>query len=157
MNISSRTINNFWKKVDKSGDCWEWTGSGNGNGYGKYNLKGKMFQAHRLAYILEKGPIPEGEGYHGTCVLHSCDNRLCVNPKHLSLGTQKENIEDSVNKGRHFNPSGERHGRAKLSWAKVAEIKELFGSMTQNKIAEMYGVHQSIVSGIKLGRIWRTT
>ena len=89
----------FWAKVDVRGDddCWEWTGCRKPSGYGQLNLgKGKpRGAAYRLSYEWAKGPIPEGQ-----VVMHSCDNPPCVNPAHLSVGTQRDNALDMVSKGR---------------------------------------------------------
>lgn len=81
----------FWSKVDKSGECWMWTSSRNAAGYGVYRNKA----AHRYAYILEHGYIPAG-----LVVRHICDNRACVRPSHLVIGTYKENSEDMIARGR---------------------------------------------------------
>ena len=93
----------FWKSVDKKGEneCWEWVGGTVTGGYGKFSVNRKYTRVHRFSYELHKGKIPKGEGYHGMCVCHSCDNPLCVNPKHLRLGTQKENIQEMFTKGRN--------------------------------------------------------
>ncbi len=81
----------FWMKVDKSAgpeDCWPWIGFRRPDGYGVVGRKGRFIKAHRMAWELTNGPIPEGAGYHGTCVMHRCDRPECVNPKHLELGSQ---------------------------------------------------------------------
>ena len=101
----------FWRQVARGepGDCWRWLG-GTRKGYGRFKLKGRMVTAHRHAYELEVGPIPDG-----LFVLHECDNPSCVNPRHLFLGTQLDNIRDRDKKGRHVACHGERHGEAKLT------------------------------------------
>ena len=99
----------FWPKVHRRGlkDCWEWKASVNSvHGYGQIGYQGSMLRAHRVAWMLVRGPIPKG-----LCVLHKCDNRKCVNPYHLWLGTLKDNTQDMMRKGR-CGLVGDRH------WAK---------------------------------------
>ena len=88
----------FWNKVDKTDDCWNWTASKNIQGYGYFRFDGKMRKAHRMAWLLVNGEIPDG-----MCVCHTCDNPGCVNPIHLWLGTNQDNMDDMNNKGRHYN------------------------------------------------------
>lgn len=94
----------FWPKVAKADDdsCWEWTAGKSKNGYGVIQEGGKgsaLLSAHRVSYELAKGPI--GAGLY---VLHSCDNRGCVNPNHLRAGTGQENIQEAYDKGRKVSP-----------------------------------------------------
>lgn len=92
----------FWKYVDKSGDCWIWTGARYPAGYGAFGPKGTgAMGAHRYSWMLAHGEIPDG-----LSVLHKCDVRCCVNPAHLFLGTQKDNIADMVAKGRRRGRTG---------------------------------------------------
>lgn len=105
----------FWSKVSK--DCWTWKASIKpGNGYGHFHHGGKDYNAHRLAWELTNGPIPEG--MH---VLHRCDVPHCVNPAHLFLGTHAENMEDMRRKHRHTY--GEKNKHAKLTEVQVREIR----------------------------------
>lgn len=150
----------FWKKVNKTTECWLWTAYKTDNGYG-YTWDGSRNQlAHRLCWKLTRGEIPDG-----LCVLHHCDVPACVNPDHLFLGTHLENMADRDAKGRqpkgdqngaHTRPDrlprGSKHGQAKLSEHQVLEIKAAQGR--QHEIAKRYGVSQTLVSAIRRGVKW---
>lgn len=142
----------FWEKVDRSGECWFWTGCINNSGYGQFSLDGWMQKAHRIAWILTNGPIPSGTGHHGTCVCHRCDNPLCVRPEHLFLGTHDDNMRDKKAKHRQGNQRGMANGRRKLSEDQVRDIRA--DPRTQQSIASDYGLGQSQVSRIKRGEHW---
>lgn len=96
----------FWSKVDKKNEdeCWNWIGAGRGNGYGAFKLNRKVIDAHRLSYELKNGVINNSKLY----VCHKCDNKSCVNPNHLFLGTHSDNMKDAYNKGRVIVPEGRR-------------------------------------------------
>ena len=100
--------------------CHVWTRGLNGNGYGAMKVNGKSVAAHRIAWTLANGPIPDG-----LCVLHKCDNRPCCNPDHLFLGTKRDNADDRDAKGRNINHTGERHGRSVAPDQVVAEAIEM--------------------------------
>lgn len=97
-------IERFWDKVDKTGDCWEWTGSRNASGYGQFNNKPfGTSAAHRISFLLSVGEI-----LPGNVICHRCDNPPCVNPDHLFQGTHADNMQDAINKGRLVGPFGDR-------------------------------------------------
>ena len=104
----SEIIVAFMKQVtvDEFTGCWMWS-SKNGllppHQYGLYTMNGKQYLAHRAAYEIFIGEIPDGEGYHGICACHKCDTPPCVNPDHLFLGTQQDNMDDMMKKGRRHN------------------------------------------------------
>jgi hypothetical protein len=109
-----------------------------------------MFKAHRIAWILSHGNI--SDGLH---VLHRCDNRKCVNPSHLFLGTNWDNIVDRMNKGRLSGVKGERNGKAKLRAVEVLEIRHRLASgQHQSVIASAYRVSQQCISTIATGVHW---
>lgn len=136
-------------RTNKKG-CHIWVGHVSKNGYGKINLSSKVHLAHRIAYSLYKGPIPKGK-----LVCHSCDNRRCVNPKHLFLGTHKDNSEDMVSKGRQVK--GEKNGRCLLTEKQVREIKKKYIPRKYSiyKLGKEYGISPQHVHYIVSGRYWR--
>jgi hypothetical protein len=101
--FSEKTMRSFWEKVDRKSDdeCWPWLASLARGGYGQFTTSRidgrKWHRAHRFSFEAHKGPISDGD-----VIMHSCDNPICVNPNHLSAGTQRENIADREAKGRGF-------------------------------------------------------
>jgi hypothetical protein len=138
----------FWRYVNRSGDCWLWTGATNGK-YGKIG-RGKNLGtvgAHRAAWEIHFGPIPEG-----IYVCHLCDVPLCVRPSHLTLGTPAANNMDKIAKGRANVPTGDKHWRGKLTSMQVQEIRALAESgLLQREIAARFGINRVTVSRIARG------
>lgn len=141
----------FWDKVDISGNCWEWTAGVWKGGYGEFWFGDRMVQAHRFAYSLIYGPIPEG-----MCVCHHCDNPGCVKPSHLFLGTQVENQRDSVAKGRGADHRGEKNGNSKLYENDVHEIRRLYSLGVKSALlSKMWRINQDHVTRLVSRKSWR--
>ena len=142
------------KYVDKTNTCWNWTRDVYNYGYGKLSIgRGKQTRAHRYVYIKQFGEIPEGMN-----VLHKCDNPRCVNPSHLFLGTQKDNVIDMMSRGRGGYKTffGENHANSKLTMEKASEIRDMYktGRYFQREIGERFGISQAVVSKIIMGTSW---
>ena len=122
--------------------CWEWSGALN-DGYGVTKINGKKVSVHRATYELFVGPIPDG--LH---CLHKCDNPCCCNPDHLFLGTNRDNVNDMLAKGRQHS---------KLTRDEVIAIKQIYkrGGTTKKKLAEMFGVTYYTVIDILDGTTWK--
>lgn len=132
---------------DKVSGCWEWMGAKNPTGYGFIRKFSNKVAAHRTAAELIIGRKTT------KWVLHKCDNPSCINPSHLFLGTVKDNVMDMVAKGRNVSVGGERHGTAKLKWSEVLKIRGM--KLGVVKTGEMFNVSKSLVSAIRLNRIWK--
>lgn len=140
--------------------CWGWIGIINPYGYGRmqyfYEKKAKYMSAHRLSYMISIGPIPDW-----LLVLHKCDNRACSNPKHLRLGTQKDNIDDMYAKGRQAPVSlrtkyGEQASNAILTERDVIEIRNDYatGYFTNATLSRVYGIGHCAITSIVTGKSW---
>lgn len=143
----------FWDKVDLKDDkeCWEWKRATQSKKYGSVGIgNGKTALAHRVAFMLSNGEIPPG-----LCVLHKCDNRKCVNPTHLFLGTIQDNNRDMHNKGRHAK--GEKNGRSKLTTDDVNRIRCLHNEKgySCSRLSKLYDVSSSNISGITKEKYWK--
>ncbi len=147
----------FWSKVEKTDTCWFWRGCLSVHGYGRFAMGKGSVAAHRYSYQLAFGKIPKGEGYHGTCVCHTCDVRNCVNPTHLWLGSNADNSTDKISKGRDVVLRGEASGTARLKEADVLEIRRLYaiGGFTQKELGERFGVSEAGAQKIIARKIWR--
>lgn len=145
----------FLEKINKfphPRGCWEWVGSiSHKTGYGKFSILGGTWGAHRVSWMLFKGPIPEG-----LWLLHKCDTPSCVNPEHLFLGTPKENSQDMVRKGRwNGNRGGTKPGRVlnmKSPHRKLTEtqVKEILRSPLGNyQLAKLYPVSAPAIRALR--------
>ena len=144
--VSPKRQRAFWALTGRDcGGCWDWLGSKTKRGYGQFKLggrKGMLLQAHRVAWRITNG---EPGNLH---VLHKCDNTSCVNPQHLFLGTQRDNLRDAASKGRTANRA--------LTEAKVRQILDLAAAgKSYSFLARKFGVNQSNIGSILRRRTWR--
>jgi len=163
------TETDFWSKVKKTKSCWNWTGFIDRGGYGRFCMYvgRREFVASRISWALHKGPITDG-----SCVLHKCDNRRCVNPEHLYLGTYADNAHDRKVRKRHWKDRdpegfkrhikkhryvdgtpGEKNSQAKLTWELVAEIRARHTEV-RRKLASEYGVCAQTICDILNNKKW---
>lgn len=131
--------------------CWERQG-GTQHGYAKIGYRGGRCYAHRVAWEVFRGSIPEG-----MYVCHRCDNRRCVNPGHLFIGTQKDNIADMFAKGRQSTSAQRKtHGNARVSPEDVRAIRALYDAdFSQQQIADLFGLNQTAISKIVRRATWK--
>jgi hypothetical protein len=148
----------FWEKVNKASgyiapnmdtECWEWAGATLPKGYGVFSpSKGERFYTHRLSWEMHHGEIPDG-----LLVCHHCDNRKCVRPHHLFLGTAKENTHDMIAKGR--NSKGENHINSKMTWETVNEARRLFtDGAAVKELARQFGISYMTMKTIITNEAW---
>lgn len=147
---------NFWwrvnsQTVEKENGCLEFTGCKDDCGYGRINNgHGKLVRLHRAVWERDHGAPPKG-----MVVMHLCDNRACIRPSHLVLGTQAQNIADMDLKGRRRTLRGSEHGMSKLSEMDIPVIRrKLSSGQTQASIAKEYGVTEGMIAHIAHGRSW---
>ena len=140
----------------ESDECLIWPYSTRGTGYGQVSIgRGKADYAHRVAYRLSKGEIPEGK-----LVMHSCDVKKCINPRHLLAGTNDENIRDAKMKGGMTGPLhppvGEASGRAVLSQWKVMRIRKQHAQgVSERKLAARFNVGRTTIQKVVKGETWK--
>lgn len=154
-------VSRFWSRVDKSGDCWLWTGcTGRTSPYGLVRWGGVQTCAHRVAYVLSGGKFS-----NGPFVLHKCDNPLCCRPEHLFSGTQMDNMKDCINKGRsakgaalnHPPQDGENNNNSKTTASVIKEVKRMLeNGDRQSDVASSTGLTRANVWAIAHGKSWRT-
>lgn len=148
---ASKRRERLFEKIEKTDGCWFWTGRLDEHGYGVVTLSSpkRTGRVHRMIWEMERGPIPEG-----LSLLHACDTPRCVNPGHLSIGTQRDNMADAKRKGRMA--VGAQHGGARLSDADVLQIRALGSSGRYHyDIAKDFGVSKGQISHIIAGKGWR--
>lgn len=142
----------FWARVDRSGECWIWK-KGKRTGYGILRVNGGRMEAHRLAFELTFGPIPNRR-----IVCHKCDNPPCVRPDHLFLGTHKDNSEDMYRKGRNagvVQSKGTQNINAKLNEEAIRAIRWLCANgKSVPRVARAYSIHPSTIYDILKGTTW---
>lgn len=144
-------LERFEAKFVKTDGCWLWLGAighGERGGYGRFSYEGRNVQAQRVAWLLYKGPIPDG--LH---VLHDCDVRPCVNPGHLWLGTNLDNILDKAKKHRG-GVTGENNIHSRLSADQVRDILAA-ENISAIELAAKHGVHRSSIYALRGGKSWR--
>jgi hypothetical protein len=156
MTYTQQDRERFWARVDRLGPlaCWSWLGSHHEFGYGWFWAQGKSRNAHRVAWELTFGPIP-----NGLQVMHSCDNGSCVNPAHLMIGTNAANQMDMARKGRSTKGRfvGELHPGAKLTTDDVHEIRRrVAAGEVYRTIAADFGVTESTISVVGRGLSWES-
>ncbi len=154
--FTRRHVDRFWSRVaqDAPTECWEWQSYSYNNGYGCFKAFCKGWLAHRVAYYFHYNEDP-GD----LCVCHTCDNPICCNPKHLWLGTPRENNQDKLDKGRQSTKAtviGSQHPRAKLTDAKVRKIRKLYatGRYTLEQLGVKYGVSFVTIHHIAQRKTW---
>lgn len=147
--IRNRIIGSI-KISDKS--CWEWQKSKSKQGYGQCGFLGKVHLAHRISWKVFNGDL-----YPNILVLHKCDNPSCVNPEHLFLGTDKDNVMDSILKNRFHRAKGEQHHFSKYSTAQIREARLLKEKgLTYRVISEKTGIALKSLSGIINRKAWKS-
>jgi hypothetical protein len=147
----------FWAKVHVGAGCWLWAGAVLHTGYGAFRLNGETTRAHRKAWELANGPVPDG-----LCVCHRCDVRLCCRPSHLFLGSYADNNADMAGKGRSRNGAGQvfgsRHGMAKLTEDRVREIRRQYaldgGRGAATALAAEFNVSHKTITQVVRRAIW---
>jgi hypothetical protein len=154
----------FWNKVNKDGlfmphmssRCWVWTAYCNKDrkGYGVLRFNGEATPAHRVSWIINFGPIPKDDSFHGTLhVLHHCDNPVCVRPEHLFLGTTGDNARDMCSKNRQHR--GENTGGVVATEQQVKDIRDLWPLLKQADLSRLFNLNTSIVHCIVHRKTWK--
>ena len=143
----------FLRKTEIKGDCFMWKGNKSETGYGRFYFENKVQKAHRVSFKLFKGDIPLGK-----LILHKCNNRLCVNPRHLYAGNHKDNFNDGIKAGTiKISQCGENNHNHKLTKEQVNEIRNIYksGELECSKIGELFDVSRKNISYIIHNQTWK--
>lgn len=145
--LTRKLIARFWSYVKKTNECWVWDGALK-NGYGCINIYGKILYAHRVGWQLRHGKIPNGK-----FLCYRCDNRKCVRPDHMFLGTPKDNTHDMMKKGRYRGPSAT--GKIVLTAEQVVAARAIVAAGTPlSEVMELLGVSRGALWNAVHGRSW---
>lgn len=149
LDMDSPVAKAFWSEAHKCAptECWPWLGKSLAK-YGRFDYAGSQRYAHRVAWSLRHGEIP-----NGAVIRHTCDNPLCVNPDHLDIGSQHDNVQDIYARGRWSHRRGSGHGRALLGEDDARAI--FVDPRPSRELAEIYGVAEGTISNIRSGRTWK--
>lgn len=158
MIITDELVERFNEKIEVSDNsCWTWRGARHSpRGYGSFGLSKqdnwRVVKAHKFSYFLHKGSIPSG-----ACVMHTCDNTMCVNPNHLMLGTHQDNMRDRNSKGRQARLKGESNGNSKLTTKNVLNIRKLYslGEYSFKDLAKKFKVSKKLILNIVHRKAWK--
>ena len=153
--MKEKDLKRFWEKVDKTDTCWNWTAAKSSKGYGRFKLDGKLQSPHVLSFKLTTGLNTAGKQ-----VCHHCDNPSCVNPDHLFLGTNADNMKDCYNKGRSsfvVGNKGSAQHNSKLTEEQVLEIRRLYatGNYSHRALAKIYNVNHRLIGNIVKRLCWK--
>lgn len=143
--LDAELVRRFWIRVRVSDGCWMWTGHVHPQtGYGSFSFRGKGYRAARLSLAIHGTAVPDNMD-----ACHTCDNRACVNPSHLYVGTRAQNMADCTARRRHNKPRGEGHWRARLSADDIRTARSRWeAGESQTSIATAFGVHSATISRI---------
>lgn len=182
MTFDQKDVDRFWSKVDKNGPipdhcpeigpCWTWTSAKHKNGYGAFRLskpKWVTAYAHRLSWELHYGPVEVDSSGRTFDVCHHCDNRSCVRPEHMFVGSRSDNMRDMREKGRGAcgekngskthpgcNPKGTRHWNSLLTEESATEVRVLHSKgLSYQALAEQFGVHPWTISDVVRRKTWK--
>lgn len=148
MRLAISRVAYLLERTNVGAQCWNWTAHKNEDGYGTGSVNGKLCGAHRMAYEAFVCQVPPG-----MMVLHRCDNRRCINPLHLFLGTNQDNMDDMVRKGRAAKAAGELNSNARLKTSDVLMIRSSPASAAV--LSDKFGICRNLVYQIRARKAWR--